>query len=62
MFTTFSGTVTQKLACETLEDPADSELYQMLEKDLNEQLAENLNIQNVNWSLPAILADCEAVS
>ena len=54
--------MTQKLACETLEDPAESELYRMLEQGLNDQLSDNLGIDSVNWSLPVILEECSRVS
>ena len=58
------GVALQELGCETLENPAESDLYEMLQSDINEGLREAFSnvtdaYQNTSWIVPEMLEQCE---
>lgn len=60
MFAT--GSTMQKLGCETLEDPAESDLYAEFERDISEQLRKAFNstaLDGAEWDLPLMLYECQ---
>ncbi len=57
-----SGTAIQKLYCDTLEEPEDSELYVMFEDEVNEALLKafnNTGFEDTTWDVPRMLEECE---
>ncbi len=57
-----SGSALDKLYCDTVENPADAELYNVLEDDLNELLRNvfnNSDMSHVSWSVPEMLEQCQ---
>ena len=57
-----SGATIQKLYCETLEEPEDSELYRFFEEDLNQVLGQALNntgFQDTEWIVSDMIDNCE---